>query len=447
MKKRIAFISEHASPLAILGGVDNGGQNVYVAELSKELAKAGYAVDIFTRRDNASQPPIVDWLPNVRVIHIKAGPDVFVEKEGLLPYMHEFADNMLSFINSWQWHYDLIHANFFMSALVASIVKRVLQIPYVVTFHALGLVRLAHQKEKDRFPKERFDIEKYIVDDADQIIAECPQDRDDLIYYYDADPSKVTIIPCGFNPKEFCPIDSMTARKKLQLKKEEKILLQLGRIVPRKGIDNVIRAAGRLKNKISNLRLVVVGGDTDTPDPAATPEFARLRKIAEEENVTAQVTFTGRKSRDELRYYYAAADVFITTPWYEPFGITPLEAMACGTPVIGANVGGIKFSVEDGKTGFLVPPNDPDALADRISKLFADNKLQTYMRMNAVKRVNKYFTWTRVAVMVNRLYETVLADRQHEPALCIKLLRMENFSIKEAIRSMMPESFYPVLNV
>src|SRR5687767_14356922 len=122
MKKRIAFISEHASPLAILGGVDNGGQNVYVAELSKELAKAGYAVDIFTRKDNASQPPIVDWMPNLRVIHIKAGPEVFVEKEGLLPYMHEFADNMLSFINSWQWHYDLIHANFFMSALVASIV-------------------------------------------------------------------------------------------------------------------------------------------------------------------------------------------------------------------------------------------------------------------------------------------------------------------------------------
>ena len=447
MKKRIAFISEHASPLAILGGVDNGGQNVYVAELSKELAKAGYSVDIFTRKDNPSQTQIVDWLPNIRVIHVKAGPEEFIEKEGLLPYMHEFADNMLAFINSWQWHYDLVHANFFMSALVASIVKKVMQIPYVVTFHALGLVRLAHQKEKDRFPKERFDIEKYIVDDADQLIAECPQDREDLIYYYDADPAKITIIPCGFSHKEFFPVDMLMARKKLQLKRDERILLQLGRIVPRKGIDNVIRAAGRLRDRISNLRLVVVGGDCDTPDPSRTPEFDRLQKIAKEEGIVAQVTFTGRKNRDVLRYYYAAADVFITTPWYEPFGITPLEAMACGTPVIGANVGGIKFSVEDGKTGFLVPPNDPDALAERIHRLVTNNKLMGFMRMNAVKRVNKYFTWSRVSVMVSRLYDSILAERQHEPALYIKLLRMENFSIKEAIRSMLPESFYPVLNV
>src|SRR5689334_22271680 len=137
MKKRIAFISEHASPLAVLGGVDNGGQNVYVAELSMELAKAGYSIDVFTRKDNRSLSTVVEWMPGVRVIHVKAGPEKFIEKEGLLPFMHEFADNMLSFIDRGHLHYDLIHANFFMSALVASIVKRVLHIPYVVTFHAL----------------------------------------------------------------------------------------------------------------------------------------------------------------------------------------------------------------------------------------------------------------------------------------------------------------------
>jgi D-inositol-3-phosphate glycosyltransferase len=279
------------------------------------------------------------------------------------------------------------------------------------------------------------------------VIAECPQDRDDLIYHYKADPTRISIIPCGFNPKEFYPVDKMKARKELQLKENEKIILQLGRIVPRKGIDNVIRAAGCLRKKVGNMRVVVVGGDSDTPDPVTTPEFARLQKIAAEEKVTSQVLFTGRKSRDVLRYYYAAADVFITTPWYEPFGITPLEAMACGTPVIGANVGGIKYSVADGKTGFLVPPNDPAALAERIELLFTNSRLQTTMSMNAVKRVNKYFTWSRVAVSVARLYEDVLAERQQEMPLYIKLLRLENFSIKEAIRGMLPESFYPVLNV
>lgn len=445
--KRIAFISEHASPLAILGGVDNGGQNVYVAELSRELANAGYTVDVFTRKDNRSQARIVEWLPGIRVIHVKAGPEEFIEKERLLPYMHEFADNMLSFISDNMLHYNMIHANFFMSALVASIVKSVLRIPYVVTFHALGLVRLAHQKEQDRFPKERYDIEKYIVDDADQVIAECPQDRDDLISWYDAHPKKICIIPCGFNPEEFYPMNMQEARQQLHLPNDEKILLQLGRIVPRKGIDNVIKAVARLCNKVQPVKLVVVGGDSDTPDPAGTPEFTRLQQIAREENVSSLVTFTGRRSRDLLRYYYAAADVFITTPWYEPFGITPLEAMACGTPVIGANVGGIKYSVKDGKTGFLVPPNDPQALAGKIEQLLTDNKLHACMAANALKRVNKYFTWSKVAVSVNKLYESLLAERQNEPALYRRLLRMENFSIKEAIRSMLPESFYPVLNV
>ena len=180
MKKKIAFISEHASPLATLGGVDNGGQNVYVAELSKALASKGYKVDVYTRKDNAETEDVVNWLPNVRVINVKAGPEKFIEKEKLLYYMDEFTRSMLCFMKREKINYDLMHANFFMSGLVASNVKKQTGIPYVITFHALGLVRLAHQKEMDKFPVERFDIEKMILKDADAIIAECPQDRDDL---------------------------------------------------------------------------------------------------------------------------------------------------------------------------------------------------------------------------------------------------------------------------
>lgn len=130
-------------------------------------------------------------------------------------------------------------------------------------------------------------------------------------------------------------------------------------MVPRKGVDNVVRSLGRLKNTDVQYRLIVVGGETDDPNPMAWPEIARLQKIAREEGVEDRVTFAGRKNREMLKYYYCAADVFISTPWYEPFGITPLEAMACGTPVIGSDVGGIKYSVVDGKTGFLVPPKRP----------------------------------------------------------------------------------------
>jgi len=439
MKKKIAFISEHASPLAILGGVDNGGQNVYVAELSEQLVKKGYEVDIYTRRDNPNIEETVEWQPFIRVIHIEAGPAKFVAKEKLLGYMDEFTANMLYYIKMNVLEYELIHANFFMSALVASNLKKYLYIPYVVTFHALGLVRKIHQKEKDGFPAERINIEKHIVADADQLIAECPQDREDLIVHYGADPSKITIVPCGFNPKEFYPMEKKHAREMLNLNADEKIILQLGRMVPRKGVDNVIRAIGKLKDHAA-LRLMIVGGEADTPDPVLTPEIKRLQQIAEEEKVTDRIIFTGRRGRDVLKYYYAAADIFVSTPWYEPFGITPLEAMACGTPVIGANVGGIKHSVADGQTGFLVPPNQPNALAEKIMHLLSDEKLYRAIQKNAIRRVNRFFTWSKVADGVHHLYHEVIlankkaAEQEHvSPLESLSLLHIEKYLLNDSL--------------
>ncbi len=408
MKKRIAFISEHASPLATLGGVDSGGQNVYVAELAKFLAKTDYDIDIFTRWDNPALPKVVDWLPGIRVIHVKAGPVCFVAKEELLGYMPEFTQSMLAFIDEDQLQYELIHANFFMSAKVAAELKTILDIPFVVTFHALGHVRRIHQKDQDKFPPERLQIEEESIRKADKIIAECPQDREDLISLYGASARKITVIPCGFSPVEFYPINKLSARQLLKLSPDEFILLQLGRMVPRKGVDNVIRSLEYLKDTDKKIRLVIVGGESDDPDPTTCPEIGRLQLLAKEKGIEASVSFAGRKNRNVLKYYYAAADVFITTPWYEPFGITPLESMACGTPVIGSNVGGIKYSVIDGKTGFLIPPNDPAALAGKIQTLMKDESLLKSMKLSSLKRVNTMFTWENVAKMTANLYERTL---------------------------------------
>jgi D-inositol-3-phosphate glycosyltransferase len=407
MKKRIAFISEHASPLATLGGVDSGGQNVYVGELAKHLILLGYEVDIFTRWDNPNLPTVVSWVPGIRVIHVKAGPVEVLEKEKLFPHMPEF---ILSFISSEAIEYDLIHANFWMSAMAAAEIKRRLGIPFVVTFHALGAVRKLHQKENDKFPPERIDIEKQVAHEADYVIAECPQDKEDLLQFYDTPQERICIIPCGFNTHEFYPLDRLLARMVLNINHNDPLLLQLGRMVPRKGIDTVLRALGRARRDGCSARLLVVGGETEELHPGDNPEITRLQKIADEQNIADAVTFVGRKNRDVLKYYYAAADIFITTPWYEPFGITPLEAMACGTPVVGAAVGGIKYSVEDGETGFLVPPNDPDALAGKITTLLENKDLMERMRINSIKRVNTLFTWSNVAQKISALYDRVLLD-------------------------------------
>jgi len=171
-------------------------------------------------------------------------------------------------------------------------------------------------------------------------------------------------------------------------------------------------------------RLLIVGGESDDPDPEKTPEIGRLSEIARKLGVKRKVTFVGRRGRDTLKYYYSAADVFVTVPWYEPYGMTPLEAMACGTPVIGSNVGGVKYSVVEGKTGYLVPPKDPAALADKLHELFTNRKLSNYFQHNALHRVSTNFTWSKIANSVSNLYEKVItdyetADEFHENKLSI----------------------------
>jgi phosphoheptose isomerase len=404
------MISEHASPLATLGGVDAGGQNVYVAETARQLAAVGHEVDVYTRRDNPDLDDTVAFAPGVRIVHIDAGPAEPVRKEDLFGLMEEFGERTVA--RCALRSYDIVHANFFMSGMVAMRLKRELDLPFVITFHALGKVRRMHQGPEDCFPDQRFAIEEEIVREADRIIAECPQDEEDLVRLYHAHPDRIVIVPCGFSAREFFPIDRTLARRRVGLPEDVPIILQLGRMVPRKGVATVVRAHARLLREHGiEARLVIVGGTEDYFDPRATPEHGRLASIVEEEGTGEYVTFTGRRDRGALKYYYSAADVFVTSPWYEPFGITPLESMACGTPVIGTNVGGIKFSVRDGETGYLVPPRDPDALAERMAHYFSSPALQKVLARQSLERVRSLFTWDSVANRIDTVYKDVVAGR------------------------------------
>jgi glycosyltransferase involved in cell wall biosynthesis len=412
--RRIALISEHASPLAVVGGTDAGGQNIYVAHLAAQLARSGYAVDVFTRRDKALLRPVVEWKTGVRVVHVPAGPARFLAKEDMLPHMDEFAHNVIEFFRSQADAYWLVHANFFMSGMVAQRIKRALDVPFVITFHALGKVRRMFQGDADRFPARRVQIEEQLVRDADGIIAECPQDLEDLRRLYGADPRKVSVVPCGFDPAELAP-GGTGVRADLGIGADEFVVLQLGRMVPRKGIDNVIRAVAALEARHAiRARLVVVGGNAEQPTPEATPEIGRLADIARRAGVLDRIMFTGRRGREALGSLYRAANVFVTTPWYEPFGITPVEAMACGVPVIGSAVGGIKYTVVDGRTGFLVPPNDPEALADRLARLQRNPELARAMGRDGQRRTRQLFTWRRVAAQLAEVYESVAPQPGHE---------------------------------
>jgi D-inositol-3-phosphate glycosyltransferase len=406
--RKIALISEHASPLARIGSTDSGGQNVYVAQLAKHLARLGYLVDVFTRRDSPELAPTVDWLPGVRIVHVPAGPAHFIPKESMLPLMEQFGRFVVRFARRQKIPYDLAHANFFMSGMAAQQLRKALGVPFVMTFHALGRVRRLNQKEADSFPDIRFEIEERLMREADRVIAECPQDQRDMEQHYHAPSERIDIVPCGFDPDEFWPV-TLDARAQLGIASDEFIVLQLGRMVPRKGVDNVIRAVAQLRQRHQvPVRLLVVGGNAEQPDPVATPELGRLMALARELGIERSVTFTGQRQREQLRYYYSAADVFVTTPWYEPFGITPVEAMACGTPVVGTAVGGIKTTVIDGQTGYLVPPNDPYALAERLAWLYRHPHVAQHLGWAGMRRAYQHFTWSQVTARLAAIYDNVL---------------------------------------
>ena len=409
--RRIALVSEHASPLAVPGSVDSGGQNVYVAQVARHLAQLGYLVDVYTRCDSPSLPRVAHWETDIRVIHVPAGPPEPVPKEAMLPHMDEFARFMIGFARSQDLRYDLLHANFFMSGMVARQVREALGTPFVITFHALGRVRRLHQGRADGFPAEREAIEESLMRDADRIIAECPQDRDDMALHYGAPASRMDIVPCGFDPEEFWPVHGI-ARTKLGLHPSEFVVLQLGRMVPRKGVDTAIGAIAALRDRHGICaRLMVVGSDCQAHGLGGLggPEMRRLKALAEQLDLSAQVFFAGQRPRPELRDYYSAADVFVTVPWYEPFGITPLEAMACSVPVIGSAVGGIKHTVVDGGTGYLVPPNDPLAVAERLALLHAQPAEARRMGREGLRRVHQRYTWRNVAARIAEVYEAVIA--------------------------------------
>jgi glycosyltransferase involved in cell wall biosynthesis len=251
-----------------------------------------------------------------------------------------------------------------------------------------------------------------VIDDADALIAECPQDAADLRSHYDADATRIAMVPCGFSPDEFLPVRRDDARRRLGLPLDRPIVLQLGRMVPRKGVDNVIRAIAiaQREHGVDPL-LVVVGGESDVPDPERTPEIGRLMGVAAEEGAAERVKFVGRRARAELRDFYCACDAFVTTPWYEPFGITPIEAMACGVPVIGARVGGIQYTVQHGRTGFLVEPKDPAELARRLVQVFSDPAIGQLFGRRGRRRAYQMFTWQRVAQQLDALYAAVAGGR------------------------------------
>ncbi|MDQ0096624.1 glycosyltransferase involved in cell wall biosynthesis [Arthrobacter bambusae] len=402
------MVSEHASPLAALGGVDAGGQNVHVAALSAALARRGHRVTVYTRRDSTKLAARVKVMRGFEVVHVDAGPPCHVPKDELLPYMGELAEGM---VRDWAAGVpDIVHAHFWMSGLAALKAvhrefafqgadgTRGTPLPVVQTFHALGTVKRRYQGSSDTSPVERRHLEPLVGRSVDRILATCPDEVLEL-KAMGIDPLKVSVAPCGVDLARFTPEGEVEARNRSHR------ILSVGRLVPRKGVDLVIQSLSILRDSgIGDVELVIAGGGAEGEDSAMDPEARRLQDAAERYGVRDQVTFRGQMSRDAMPALFRSADVVACTPWYEPFGIVPLEAMACGIPVVAAAVGGLQDSVVHGETGLHVPPKDPQAIASAIHSLLTNPAFARKLGKAGRKRAQSRFSWELVAAESEKAY-------------------------------------------
>lgn len=397
---RIATLSVHTSPLARLGGYAAGGMNVYVRETARRLGRLGYSIDIFTR-DDGSQPPVLALEPNARLISLEAGPREPVAKSESIELLPAFLHAMRSFRQHHDLHYDLLQSHYWQAGWVASLLAPRWGIPHVATFHTLGEVKnraLLSENETE----QRISAERRIAQTADRVICFSEHERQVLTSVYGSAPDHVEVIPCGVDLQRFQPLDNAECRQALGLGSVP-IVLYVGRLEALKGIDILVLAMAQLER--SDAQLLIVGGDSQ-----AEAEVRDLKQLAASLGIESRVRFVGAVEQSELPRYYNAADVCVMPSYYESFGLVAVEAMACGTPVIGSRVGGLATTIEDGETGYLIPWRCPEPFAERIDLILSNGELRRNLSRSA-RRSMMRFGWDGVARDLAAEYAQVWQER------------------------------------
>jgi len=334
-------------------------------------------------------------------------------KQELADHIPQFVEWIKQFVTEKNLQYDLIHSHYWMSGLAAEALSDAWDVPIVHMFHTLGEMknRIARSDE-EREGSYRIDGEKRVIARADQIIAATLAERTQLQYLYKANRRKITIIPPGVDTSHFYPIPMDEAREYLGVDPNNKLVLFVGRIEPLKGLDTLIRAISwRRTFNPGQVTLAVVGGDPNVSPQEMTAEMTRIQKLCDDLCMGRMVVFLGKRAQETLPYYYSAADVLVMPSHYESFGMVALEAMACGTPVIASQVGGLAFLIKDGETGYHVPDQDPKALCEKLLILLNDSRQRETMGLRAAEYAKDY-AWANVATQVMEVYESLVEGKE-----------------------------------
>jgi len=412
--QRVAMLSVHTCPLAMLGGKETGGMNVYVRELTTELDRRGLVVDVFTRSQEPGTPVVHGILgERSRVIHVPAGPEMPYDKNKVYDHLPEFIEGVKTRAIRENLQYDVIHSHYWLSGLAARELRCIWGgTPMVQMFHTLGRMKnLVAQTEAEQETSLRVQSEAEIMQFADRLIAATPIEKEQLSALYGAEVDKVEIIPPGVNLKHFKPLPKDEARRTIGVADDHKMILFVGRIQPLKGIDTLIRSIALVRQRqpalTEKLCLSIIGGNPGAEADDEQAEFQRLHSLKEELGLSDLVAFLGAKDQNTLVNYYSAAEMVVMPSHYESFGMVALEAMACATPVIASDVGGLTYIVEDGFNGYLVPSQDDAAMADKITLMLRYPGLRNHLGDQARRWVER-FDWSIIGDDILSIYHKMV---------------------------------------
>ncbi len=375
---KIALISVHGDPKLQAGGKDAGGMNIYIREVVEKLTNSNVEVDIFTR-DHNRKNEIEDHFTNLNVNYIKAGKSS-IDKVGIFDHIDQFVEGVDNFKNLNNISYDLIFAHYWLSGVASLKLKKIWKVPVITTFHTMQEIK------QEAFPfniddPQREAQEKIVSQKSDALVVWSKHEKNFLTSNYKVDPNKIYIIPPGVDLDLFKPINKKAARKEINIQNDLKVILFVGRLERLKGLDTLLEALSMIDQ--DKINLLVVGGLYNIS------EVTRLKKICSDFNLLEKVHFIGSINRSDLKYYYNSSDICVLPSYYESFGLSALEAAACGVPVVASKKGGLSSIVIDKKTGYLLQWRCPGPFVEKLEILLKSKDLRKSMGENARQHAEK----------------------------------------------------------